>query len=301
MSDSIVSYCGFVAIVGRPNVGKSTLLNRLVGQKITITSRKPQTTRHRILGIQTEGAHQAIYIDTPGVHTAETQVLNRWMNRTASRAMQGVDLIIMMVEGTRWTADDDQVLAQLKQLTVPVILVINKIDLLPHKTLLLDAISRLSSLHTFLTVVPISAEQGEQVDTVARLVRSHLPLGPHHFPADHITDRSQRFLVAEIIREKLIRFLGDELPYATTVEIEAFRQRPGGGYHINGLIWVDRAGQKKIVIGFQGQQLKVIGCSARQAIETLLGDKICLELWVKVKSGWANDVRALTNLGYREE
>jgi GTPase len=300
MSDSNLSYCGFIAIVGRPNVGKSTLLNRLIGQKITITSRKPQTTRHRILGIQTKGHHQAIYLDTPGVHTAETQVLNRWMNRTASRAMQGVDLIIMMVEGTRWTADDDRVLAQLKQVTVPVILVMNKIDLLPHKTLLLDAISRWSRQHTFLTVIPISAEQGEQVDTVARLVMSHLPRGPHHFPADHITDRSQRFLVAEIIREKLIRFLGKELPYAITVEIEAFLERPGGGYHINGLIWVDRTGQKKIVIGSQGQQLKVIGCAARQAIETLLGDKVCLELWVKVKSGWANDVRALTQLGYAE-
>lgn len=301
MSDSTVSYCGFVAIVGRPNVGKSTLLNRLVGQKITITSRKPQTTRHRILGIQTEGPYQAIYIDTPGVHTTETQVLNRWMNRTASRAMQGVDLIIMMVEGTRWSADDDRVLAQLQQVTAPVILVINKVDLLPHKTLLLDTISQLSSQHAFLTVVPISAEQGEQVDTIAKLVRSHLPAGPHHFPADHITDRSQRFLVAEIIREKLIRFLGDELPYAITVEIEAFRERAEGGYHINGLIWVERTGQKKIVIGAQGQQLKVIGRAARQAIETLLADKVYLELWVKVKSGWANDVRALTHLGYSEE
>jgi GTP-binding protein Era len=301
MSDLITNYCGFIAIIGRPNVGKSTLLNRLIGQKITITACKPQTTRHRILGIHTEGSYQAIYIDTPGIHTTETQVLNRWMNRTASRAMQGVDLIIMMVEGTRWTADDDRALAQCQQMTAPVILVINKIDLLPHKTLLLEFINRLSHQHAFLTVVPISAEQGEQVDTIARLVRSHLPAGTHQFPADHITDRSQRFLVAEIIREKLIRFLGEELPYAVTVEIEAFREQIGGGYHINGLIWVERTGQKKIVIGAQGQQLKAIGRAARQAIETLLGGKVYLELWVKVKSGWANDVRALTNLGYSEE
>ncbi|MEW9824141.1 MAG: GTPase Era [Candidatus Symbiodolus clandestinus] len=301
MTEQGTHYCGFVTLIGRPNVGKSTLLNRLIGQKIAITSRKPQTTRHRILGVQTDGPYQTVYIDTPGLHTKEPQVLNRWMNRTASCALKGVDLILMLVEGTRWTDDDQRVLTQLPRDGIPVILVVNKIDCIPRKPLLLETLERLQGYYPFLAIVPISAEQGEQVDVLASLVRQQLPIGSHHFPEDYVTDRSQRFLVAELIREKLVRFLGDELPYALTVEIEVFRESPKGGYQIHGLIWVGRAGQKRIVIGAQGEKLKIIGQAARQAIETLLEAPVYLGLWVKVKSGWANDARALARLGYRDE
>ncbi|EHD20532.1 MULTISPECIES: GTPase Era [Brenneria] len=295
------TYCGFVAIVGRPNVGKSTLLNQLLGQKISITSRKPQTTRHRIMGIHTEGPYQAIYVDTPGLHIEEKRAINRLMNRAASSSIGDVELIIFVVEGTHWNDDDEMVLNKLRDQKHPVLLAINKVDNVTDKTKLLPHIQFISQQMNFLDVVPISAEKGTNVDTIAGIVRKHLPQATHHFPEDYITDRSQRFMASEIIREKLMRFLGEELPYSVTVEIERFVTNERGGYDINGLILVEREGQKKMVIGNKGSKIKTIGTEARHDMEEMFEAKVHLELWVKVKSGWADDERALRSLGYSED
>ncbi|WP_369310634.1 GTPase Era [Providencia rettgeri] len=295
------SHCGFVAIVGRPNVGKSTLLNQLLGQKVSITSRKPQTTRHRIMGIHTEDNYQIIYVDTPGLHIEEKRAINRLMNRAASSSIGDVELVIFVVEGTNWTADDEMVLTKLSSLRCPVILAINKIDNVVDKTVLLPHIGMISQKMNFLDVVPISAEKGTGVDTIAKIVKQHIPEATHHFPEDYITDRSQRFMASEIIREKLMRFLGDELPYSVTVEIEQFKVTEAGIYHINGLILVEREGQKKMVIGNKGSKLKTIGTEARIDMERMFDNKVHLELWVKVKSGWADDERALRSLGYVDD
>lgn len=295
------TYCGFVAIVGRPNVGKSTLLNQFLGQKISITSRKPQTTRHRILGIHTEGAYQTVYVDTPGLHIEEKRAINRLMNRSASSSMGDVELVIFVVEGTHWTADDEMVVNKLRGLSCPVVLAINKVDNVTDKSKLLPHITFLSQQMNFLDVVPICAESGMNVDTLAGIVRKSMPEGVHQFPEDYITDRSQRFMAAEIIREKLMRFLGDELPYSVTVEIERFAANERGGYDINGLILVEREGQKKMVIGNGGAKIKTIGIEARQDMESMFEAKVHLELWVKVKSGWADDERALRSLGYGDD
>ncbi|EMH2394789.1 TPA: GTPase Era [Proteus mirabilis] len=295
------TYCGFIAIVGRPNVGKSTLLNQLLGQKVSITSRKPQTTRHRIMGIDTDGAYQAIYVDTPGLHIEEKRAINRLMNRAASSSIGDVELVIFVVEGTNWTPDDEMVLNKLKSLRCPVLLAINKVDNVTDKTKLLPHIVFLSQQMDFLDVVPISAEKGMNVDTIAKIVRNCLPEAIHHFPEDYITDRSQRFMASEIIREKLMRFLGEELPYSVTVEIEQFVTNDRGGYDIHGLILVEREGQKKMVIGNKGAKIKKIGTEARMDMEDLFENKVHLELWVKVKAGWADDERALRSLGYVDD
>ncbi|MBS0970632.1 GTPase Era [Chimaeribacter arupi] len=295
------TYCGFAAIVGRPNVGKSTLLNQLLGQKISITSRKPQTTRHRIMGIHTEGPYQAIYVDTPGLHIEEKRAINRLMNRAASSSIGDVELVIFVVEGTHWTPDDEMVVNKLRDLKAPVVLAINKVDNVADKSKLLPHIQFLSEQMNFLDVVPISAEKGTNVDTIASIVRKRLPEAVHHFPEDYITDRSQRFMASEIIREKLMRFLGEELPYSVTVEIERFASNERGGYDVNGLILVEREGQKKMVIGNKGAKIKTIGIEARQDMEEMFEAKVHLELWVKVKSGWADDERALRSLGYVDD
>lgn len=295
------TYCGFIAIVGRPNVGKSTLLNQLLGQKVSITSRKPQTTRHRIMGIDTDGAYQAIYVDTPGLHIEEKRAINRLMNRAASSSIGDVELVIFVVEGTNWTPDDEMVLNKLKSLRCPVLLAINKVDNVTDKTKLLPHIGFLSQQMDFLDVVPISAEKGMNVDAIAKIVRNCLPEAIHHFPEDYITDRSQRFMASEIIREKLMRFLGEELPYSVTVEIEQFVTNDRGGYDIHGLILVEREGQKKMVIGNKGAKIKKIGTEARMDMEDLFENKVHLELWVKVKAGWADDERALRSLGYVDD
>ncbi|MCC8365512.1 GTPase Era [Xenorhabdus sp. PB61.4] len=295
------NYCGFVAIVGRPNVGKSTLLNQLLGQKVSITSRKPQTTRHRIMGIHTEGVYQTIYVDTPGLHIEEKRAINRLMNRAASSSIGDVELVIFVVEGTHWTPDDEMVVNKLRDLRCPVMLVINKVDNVTDKTILLPHIGFLSQQMNFIDVVPISAEKGTNVDTIAKIVRERMPEAEHHFPEDYITDRSQRFMASEIIREKLMRFLGEELPYSVTVEIEQFVTNERGGYTIHGLILVERDGQKKMVIGNKGSKIKTIGTEARQDMEKLFDVKVHLELWVKVKAGWADDERALRSLGYIDD
>ena len=295
-------HCGFVAIVGRPNVGKSTLLNQLLGQKVSITSRKAQTTRHRIVGIDTQGDDQIIYIDTPGLHIEEKRAINRLMNRAASSSIGDVELVIFVVEGTHWTDDDEMVAGKLKDCKAPVLLVINKIDNVTDKTQLLPHIQEISQKIKFLDVVPISAEKGEGVDIIKDIVKKHLPVGEHHFPQDYITDRSQRFMASEIIREKLMRFLGDELPYSVTVEIEQFKvDERTGMYRINGLILVERDGQKKMVIGNKGEKIKKIGIEARKDMQLFFDNKVHLELWVKVKAGWADDERALRSLGYSDD
>ncbi|OOF71516.1 GTPase Era [Rodentibacter caecimuris] len=295
------TYCGFIAIVGRPNVGKSTLLNKILGQKISITSRKAQTTRHRIVGIQTEGGYQAIYVDTPGLHIEEKRAINRLMNRAASSAIGDVDLIIFVVDGTHWNEDDEMVLNKLRNTKTPVVLAINKVDNIKNKDELLPFITEVSGKYNFTHIIPISAQRGNNVSELEKIVRSSLQPGIHHFPEEYITDRSQRFMASEIIREKLMRFTGEELPYSVTVEIEQFKLNKRGTYEINGLILVEREGQKKMVIGNKGQKIKVIGTEARQDMERLFDNKVHLELWVKVKSGWADDERALRSLGYMDD
>jgi|SRR5690554_136654 len=291
----------FVAIVGRPNVGKSTLLNRILGQKISITSRKPQTTRHRILGIETEGSRQIVYVDTPGLHQDEKRAINRLMNRAATSSLSGVDAVLFVVEAGKWTSDDALVLNKLKQLSTPIVVVVNKIDQVKDKATLLPYLEEFAQRHAFAEIIPVSAATGTQVETLREQVHKYARPGVHHFPEDYVTDRSIRFMVAEIIREKLMRFTGDELPYSTTVEIEQYAKSPAGTTHIHGLILVEREGQKKMVIGARGQKLKTIGTEARHDIEQLIGGKVHLQLWVKVKSGWADDERALRSLGYGED
>ncbi len=300
-SENQETFCGFIAIVGRPNVGKSTLLNKILGQKISITSRKAQTTRHRIVGIHTEGAYQAVYVDTPGLHIEEKRAINRLMNRAASSAIGDVDLIIFVVDGTHWNADDEMVLNKLRQARAPVVLAINKIDNVKNKDELLPFITELSGKFDFAEIIPISAQRGNNVHKLQEIVRKSLKQGIHHFPEDYVTDRSQRFMASEIIREKLMRFMGDELPYSVTVEIEQFKVNERGTYEINGLILVEREGQKKMVIGHGGQKIKTIGTEARADMERLFDNKVHLELWVKVKSGWADDERALRSLGYMDD
>jgi GTP-binding protein Era len=296
------THCGFVAIVGRPNVGKSTLLNQLLGQKVSITSKKPQTTRHRILGIHTEGEYQTIYIDTPGLHIEEKRAINRLMNRSASSSLSDVAMVIFVVDGTRWNADDDMVLNKLRNIKAPIILAVNKIDNIGEKDeVLLPHLKVLSGKYDFTQIVPISAKHGTNVDKLMEWAKQSLPDNVFFFPEDYITDRSSRFMAQEIIREKLMRFTGQELPYSTTVEIEQFRMQENGVYQINALILVERAGQKKMIIGSKGEKLKTIGREARIDMEKLFENKVFLEIWVKVKSGWADDERALRSLGYGDE
>ncbi|WP_108649415.1 GTPase Era [Dongshaea marina] len=295
------TYCGFVAIVGRPNVGKSTLLNQLLGQKVSITSKKAQTTRHRILGIDTDGAYQTIYVDTPGLHKEEKRAINRLMNRAATSSLGDVDMVIFIVEGTKWTSDDEMVLNKLRHSRCPVVLAINKIDNVQEKEELLPHIEWLSKQMDFAHILPISATRGDNVPQLRDWARELLVEGEHYFPEDYITDRSSRFMASEIIREKLMRFMGDELPYSVTVEIERFQAQENGVFHINALILVERAGQKRMVIGNKGSKLKQIGEEARADMERLFDNKVFLELWVKVKSGWADDERALRSLGYGDE
>ncbi|MEZ8239605.1 GTPase Era [Vibrio splendidus] len=295
-------HCGFIAIVGRPNVGKSTLLNHVLGQKISITSRKPQTTRHRIMGVETEGDYQAIYVDTPGLHIEEKRAINRLMNRAANSSLSDVNLVFFLVDGTHWTDDDEMVLNKLRKTDFPVVLCINKVDNVQDRTDVMQHMMEVSKKMDFLDVVPISAKQGKNIDVLRKHVRNSLPKATHHFPEEYVTDRSQRFMASEIIREKLMRFTGEELPYSVTVEIERFDYNPDNdGFHINALILVERTGQKKMVIGKAGEKIKTIGREARIDMEELFGRKVYLETWVKVKSGWADDERALRSLGYIDD
>jgi len=290
-------HCGYVAIVGRPNVGKSTLLNHLLGQKISITSRKPQTTRHRVLGIKTEGANQIIFVDTPGLHKEAGKAINRYMNRAASATIRDVDLVILVVDRTAWTEEDAMVLEQIRQSGLPCLLVVNKVDLLADKTMLLPHLQVLAQKADFVAILPVSALRRHNIAELEQEIVKYLPQSTHFFPEEQITDRSQRFLAAEIVREKIMRQLGEELPYSVTVEIEEFAQQ-GAVLHIAALIFVERKGQKKILVGEGGSRLRAIGSDARRDMELLFDSKVMLRLWVKVKSGWSDDERALRSLGY---
>ena len=296
MTDPTQFHSGFVAIVGRPNVGKSTLLNHLVGQKISITSRKAQTTRHRIHGILTTETHQFVFVDTPGFQTEYRTALNRAMNRTVNAVLADVDVILFVIDARRWRDADRAVLARLPA-DKPIVLVINKIDRLSDKRSLLPLIAALSHEYAFAEIVPVSAEKGTHLDELLRAVGKYLPEGPAIFAPDELTDRSERFLAAELLREKLFRNLGDELPYGLTVEIEKFATE-GGLRRIHAAVIVDKEAHKAIVIGKNGERLKRIASAARQEMEALFGGKVWLETWVKVKSGWADDERALKSLGY---
>jgi GTP-binding protein Era len=300
MTVSPSTFAGLVAIVGRPNVGKSTLLNKLVGQKVSITSKKPQTTRHRIVGIDTEGQYQAVFVDTPGLHIDEKRAINRLMNKAAASSILDVEFVLFVVEGTRWHEDDQMVLNKLIAAKKPVILVVNKVDLYKDKAELLPHLQWLGSQLDFLDVVPLSAESGDNVAALRKVVQQHLPPCEFLFPDDYVTDRSQRFMAAEIVREKLMRFLGDELPYAVTVEIERFKWEEKH-FHIAALVLVEREGQKRMVIGNKGERLKQIATEARLDIAAMLEAPVFLQIWVKVKTGWADDERALRSLGYGED
>jgi GTP-binding protein Era len=289
--------CGFVAVVGRPNVGKSTLVNRLIGQKLCITSRRPQTTRHAILGIHTVGDSQAVFIDTPGLHAGRKGALNRYLNRTAHASLAGVDVVVFVVDRLRWTDEDEAVGARLREHPAPRILVINKVDLLTDKAVLLPRIEALASEGGFQGVIPLSAHTGDNVAALERHVLELLPEGEHLFAEDQFTDRSERFLAAELVREKLTRQLDQELPYTLSVEIERFERR-ARLLAIDALIWVERPSQKAIVIGRGGEGLKRVGSRARRDLERLFGQQVLLNLWVRVKERWTDDEQALQRLGY---
>ncbi|TXJ08036.1 MAG: GTPase Era [Acinetobacter sp.] len=302
---------GFVAIVGRPNVGKSTLMNHLLGQKLSITSRKPQTTRHKIIGIDSHAHMQAVYVDTPGMHKKEVRAINKMMNKAASSALRDVNLVLFVVDGQKWTQNDELVLEKLKHADMPVLLVINKVDTLEDKKALLPLIQERSKLMNFAEIVPVSALRGANLEHLRETVARYLPFSPPLYSFDQVTDRSERFLASEIIREKIMRQLGEELPYDLTVQIESFKTeepvinektgklKPACTY-IDATIFVERIGQKAIVIGEKGRKLKQIGMDARGDMEKMFEQKIMLTLWVKVKGGWSDDERALKSLGYSD-
>jgi len=293
------SRCGYVAIVGRPNVGKSTLLNHILGQKISITSRKPQTTRNAVVGIKTEGDVQIIFVDTPGMHLGQQKAINRYMNKAATSAMKDVDVVVFVIDRFIWTEEDEAVAEKLQHVKCPIILAVNKVDQIEDKETLLPHLQSLSEKLNVAEIVPMSALRNTNLDRLEQLVTERLPEGIHMYPEDQITDRSSRFMAAEIVREKITRQLGDELPYEMAVEIEEFKQE-GNLLNISALILVERDGQKKILIGDKGSRIKLIGTEARGDMEKLFEMKIMLKLWVKVKSGWSDDERALRSLGYNE-
>ena len=299
--DSVVSTrCGYAALIGRPNVGKSTLLNYLLGQKVSITSRKPQTTRHRLIGIKTDENTQVLYVDTPGIHDGQKKAINRYMNQTAVSVLRDVDVVVWMTDRASWNEDDEKARDAMRELGCPLIIAVNKIDLLAGQDVLVKKLTELAENFPDAELVPISATTGENVSALEGLVSAAMPPGRFLFPDDQITDRSVRFMVAETVREKIMRQLGEELPYAVTVQVDEFKD-DGKTIHIDMTAYVERQGQKVILIGKSGQRLKRIGTDARTDIEALLSRKVMLNLWVKVKSGWSDDERALRSLGYRDE
>jgi GTP-binding protein Era len=288
---------GFIAVVGRPNVGKSTLINTILGSKVSIVTPKPQTTRHRILGVDTHRDYQAIYIDTPGIHRKATKAMNRLMNRTAANALADADLVFFLTEAGRWTDEDQDVLDRLEPVTAPVIAVLNKIDRVHPKEALLDALAVMSARREFAEVVPVSARRPDDVQRLCALVPAYLPESEPLFPEDMLTDRSEPFRIAEIIREKLTLALRQEVPYGLTVQVERM-VRDDKGLEIHAVIWVERDSQKGIVVGKGGSVLKRVGRAARLELNDALGARVHLELWVKVKDNWADSEKDLLRLGY---
>jgi len=291
---------GLVTLFGRPNVGKSTLLNRLVGAKVSIVSPKPQTTRHRILGICTQPDLQSVFVDTPGLTRDIPQRIHRYMGRTASGSLEGVDLALLIVTADRWRTEDEYPLSLARHASCPVVLVMNKVDRLKDRRQLLPFIEQLSTKMTFADIVPVSARSGENVDALEKLLPRYLPVQPPIYPPEQLTDKSERFLAAELVREQIFRRYGQEVPYSTAVEIETFKQEKSL-LRIGATIWVDKPGQKPILIGAKGEGLKLIGRHARLEMQKVFGQKIYLELWVKVRRGWADNDQALHSLGYAQD
>jgi len=292
--------CGLAALVGRPNVGKSTLLNALVGVRLSIVSPRPQTTRHRILGIATSAAGQILYVDTPGLQQGARRAMNRSLNRAVRNAVSDVDVLVHVVEAGRWTAEDEAIYAIIAEREVPRLLVVNKIDLDQDKSRMLPFVAGIVARHDYAEVLYVSALKQLALEPLEQAILQRLPVRPAAFADDEITDRSERFLAAEMMREQLMLRLDQELPYATTVQIERFEDRPDGLAEIHAVIWVERAGQKAIVIGAGGKQLKAIGTAARRHIERLLGRKVFLKLWVKARAGWVDDEASLKQFGYTD-
>ncbi|MBN1684151.1 MAG: GTPase Era [Gammaproteobacteria bacterium] len=294
------TYCGYVAIIGKPNVGKSTLLNRLIGRKISITSKKPQTTRYQILGIKTQHNKQIIFVDTPGIHPTQKRQLDRLMNRAATSIIADVDLIIFMVDAKFWSAEDEFILSLIQKnrdIKKPVILVLNKVDLVKNKKQLLPKIKMLSEKQNFVAIIPLSLKKEVNIDALEKIIDQNIPAGNFLFPKEQFTDRDDRFLTAEIIREKIMRVTGQEVPYDIAVIIESFRYEENL-LKIDAVIWVSKPGQKKIMIGTKGEKLKEIGTQARLDLEKLFNTKVFLSLWVKIKTKWSDDSRLLTELGF---
>lgn len=296
-SQNVRMHCGYVTIIGRSNVGKSTLLNNLVGQKISITSRKPQTTRRHIIGVNTDDNYQIIYIDTPGMQDSPVNAINRYMNKEASSAIAGIDLLIYMIEALKWTALDEHVLKLIKNQTVPIILVVNKIDKVKDKKPILPYLKKLSGKMNFKEIIPISALSRNSLRPLEQCIKDLLPECPFQYPDDQVTDKTQCFFAAEFVREKLIKRLGDELPYSLTVTIDSFVEKEKI-IHIDAIIWVATRGQKAIVIGQQGEGLKAVGSQARRDMERMFDCKVFLRTWVKVKDKWMDNERAIKQLGF---
>ncbi|HHW4672523.1 MAG TPA: GTPase Era [Xylella fastidiosa subsp. pauca] len=297
MTQTVPYRCGRIAVIGRPNVGKSTLTNALVGTKISIVSNRPQTTRHRLLGIATFPEGQIVLVDTPGLHREQKHPMNRLMNRTARGSLEDVDAALLVTESTHWHEEDTLAYNLLNDTGIPVVLVINKIDRFKDKSALLPFLTHINENHTFTTIHPVSALKRKGLETLVSDLLALLPEGDPMFSEDEITDRSQRFLASELVREQVMRQLGEELPYATTVEIEYFTENTGL-FRIGALIWVERESQKAIVIGKGGARLKEIGVKARQQMERLFQTKVFLETWVRVRKDWSNNEAALKTFGY---
>ncbi len=294
-----LEHSGLCALVGRPNVGKSTLLNALLGEKVSIVTRKPQTTRHRILGVANRPGAQAVFVDTPGLHERGKRALNRQLNRAALGALADIDVVVFVTRGLEWRSEDEHVLERLEEVSAPVVLAINQVDRIPDKRRLLPHMERLQGRRDFAALVPISATRGENLEALEQEVVQRLPAGPPLFPADQLTDRDLAFRLGELVREQLMLALGDELPYATTVQVEGL-ERDGGLLRVAAVIWVESEGQKPIVIGREGKRLKKIGRRARLEMESLLGERVHLDLWSKVKERWTDDQRALQRFGYTD-
>lgn len=291
---------GYAALLGRPNVGKSTLLNALLGQKVAITSHKPQTTRHRILGIHSVEGGQIVFVDTPGLHDRGGKAMNRYLNRAARTALLDVDLVLFVVKADAWTDEDEKVLAALLEIGTPALLIVNQVDLIAQKDRLLPYLAKLSARHDFLEVVPVSARSGDNLGVLTERVLDHLPPGAPLFPEDQLSDRSERFFAAELLREQIIRRYHRELPYAVTVEIENFVESDDGRYEISAVVWVEREGQRAILLGKDGQAMKETATLARKAMVAFFGTRVHLNVWVKVKRNWSSEEASLGQLGYTD-